>query len=102
MNKIKSIFFCVLLFMILKNISALFTPNWNYPVFSENVGYSVSEFWKHNYDIDVFFIGNSHMEYSASPMLIYEDYGLISYNIATSAQTPFISKYFEPWIFFGY
>ena len=99
MKKNKTAFFLIVFFLIIKFISSVFTPNWNYPVSVENVGYSVSEFWKHDYDVDVFFIGNSHMEFSSSPMLIYEDYGIVSYNIATLSQTPIISRYFVSEIF---
>ena len=66
--------------------SYILVPKWNYPIFVENVGMSFSEFKNTNEDIEVFFLGTSHMEYGISPMQLYEEYGIVTYNMATSGQ----------------
>ena len=44
-------------------------------------------FYHQEKDVDqVLFLGTSHSEYAISPMEIYEDSGIVSYNISTSVQ----------------
>lgn len=43
---------------------------------------SYSDFWEEPTDYDVWFMGTSHMLYAVSPMQLYSDYGIKSYNIA--------------------
>lgn len=42
-----------------------------------------SEFWENPTDYDVWFMGTSHMLYAVSPMELWNDYGIKSYNIAS-------------------
>lgn len=44
--------------------------------------------------VDVLIFGNSHPEFGFSPMRLYEDTGIVSYNMATGAQPIEISYYF--------
>lgn len=43
-------------------------------------------FFEQEEDFDVLFIGNSHMKYSVFPMELWNDYGIVSYNMAVEAQ----------------
>lgn len=48
-----------------------------------------SEFWQEPSGYDVLFLGTSHMYYGVSPMKIWKDYGITSYNLAApSSQLP--------------
>lgn len=48
---------------------------------------ALEEFQESDDKFDVLFIGSSHMAYGVSPMQIYEQSGISSYNLATEAQT---------------
>lgn len=49
--------------------------------------YAQEEFLNSDEQFDVVFLGSSHMAYGVSPMQIYEEKGISSYNLATEAQT---------------
>ncbi len=74
-------------FFIYLGVQGILSPNWNYPVFRENNGMSIQEINNIDYDLDVLFLSTSHMEFGFSPLQLYEENGLISYNAATSAQS---------------
>lgn len=44
-------------------------------------------FFEQDEDYDVLFMGTSHMIYGISPMDLWDDYGIVSYNFGTPAQT---------------
>lgn len=48
---------------------------------------ALKEFQDSEDEFDVLFVGTSHMAYGVSPMRMYEQRGLSSYNLATEAQT---------------
>ncbi|MBP3197889.1 MAG: hypothetical protein J6N21_12910, partial [Butyrivibrio sp.] len=85
MRRIRTLIFLLLCLMIFYGLNCIMTPNWNYPVLSENAGMSIGEFDKGLPDLDVLYIGSSHIEFAISPMEQYKR-GIISYNIATSGQ----------------
>lgn len=74
----------VALFLLLR---CIMLPKWNYPNFADNVSFSVSTFYGQEECVDdVVFLGTSHATYAISPMEIYKEYGLVSYNLGTSLQ----------------
>ncbi len=46
-----------------------------------------------------FFVGTSHMEFSISPMKLYEDYGIVTYNASTSMQPIEVTNFLVHYIF---
>lgn len=95
-NTIKFLIFVILLIIQLLLLDRIITPSHNY---AENVEYKLSILDKKRFDIDAFFIGKSHMEYGVSPMRIYENRGVVTYNLATGAQPILGSKYLVQEIF---
>ena len=68
-------------------LQRLMIPKWNYPVMVENVSDSLESFYSQESDLyDVLFLGTSHMVYSISPMHLYDEYGISSYNLGSSGQ----------------
>lgn len=77
-----------------KIVNSLLVPNWNYPMYAENEGIKLKSIVeKGNTDIDVFFLGTSHMEQGISPMVLYEKQKITGYNIATGSQ-PIVGTYY--------
>lgn len=94
--------FVVMLFILYHVMSKTLTPKWNYPTFTENASLSISEFEKLLGGIDnveTFFVGTSHMEFGVNPLRLYEEYNVLTYNIATSAQPVAVTYYFVKEIF---
>lgn len=81
-----------ILFGFFQNILARNWDDWkNY---AENSTASFKTFYGQQKDIDqVLFLGTSHSEFAVSPMEIYEDSGIVSYNISTSVQ-PIEASYY--------
>lgn len=74
----------ILLFCLLQE---LLNPDWNYPNSEDNLSYSYEGFFSSKRDsYDVLFLGTSHMLYGISPMEIYKQNNIVSYNLATSGQ----------------
>ena len=77
-------FISIFMFLVLIRI---LIPKWNYPKMAENASYSISSFYAQEENVDeVIFAGTSHTLMAVSPMNIYRDYGIVSYNIGTSGQ----------------
>lgn len=73
-----------ILFLLLQN---LLTPVWNYPNSEDNLSYSYEGFFQSpSNTYDVIFLGTSHMLYGISPMEIYKEYNVCTYNLGTSGQ----------------
>ena len=69
------------------SIQRLFVPKWNYPGVAENMTYTLESFYRLEKDTeDILFLGTSHMEFAVSPMEIYRNEGISSYNLGTSGQ----------------
>lgn len=67
--------------------NSLLVPNWNYPMYAGNEGLKLLTLEKFvDTDIDVFFVGTSHMEQGVTPMMIYDEQKIVGYNIATGSQ----------------
>lgn len=49
-----------------------------------NIKYTA--FFEEEEDFDVLFFGTSHMKYGVSPMELWHDYGIVSYNFGTNMQ----------------
>lgn len=86
--------FCGLLLAGILLLGKLFTPAWNWPTAYENPTASVQEEEKLEAGTaKVYFAGSSHMGYALNPMRLYENTGLVSYNLGTNAQSIDISWY---------
>ena len=93
-NFIKSILFLGIGTLLLFFVNSLFTPRWNYPVFSGNSTDSIATFYAQDENVNqVIFLGTSHGETGISPMEIYKYSGISTYNLCTSGQPIEISYY---------
>ncbi|WP_027205184.1 hypothetical protein [Butyrivibrio fibrisolvens] len=94
----KSLCFISIFLILLSITSGALIPNHNH---AENVGYKLSilNTKEDICDIDVFFIGKSHMENGVSPMKIYKDNGITTYNLSSAAQPITGAKYLVEEIF---
>lgn len=73
-------------------VQRVLMPKWNYPTFKENISYGIETFFSQEKNVDdAIFLGTSHASYNISPMEIYKDYGIVSYNLGTSIQQTDIS-----------
>lgn len=84
---------------ILFALNMILVPKWNNPKSIENIGMSIHEFEDLSINPDVFFLGSSHMFDGVSPMRIYENYGVVTYNMATTAQPIEVTYYFVKELF---
>lgn len=67
---------------------------WDRPTFFENPAASLNYFYSQEEGVDqVLYLGTSHSEFGVSPMEIYEDSGIVSYNISTSVQPVEVSYF---------
>ena len=74
----------IILFLLVQN---LLKPKWNYPKMGDNVSYTLESFYQQEKNVDdVLFFGTSHMEFGFSPMQLYRETGVVSYNLAVSAE----------------
>ena len=87
---IRSILFLIpgiILFCCIQNVvrykweAYLQDPEYSGHVFSE-----LAELKKESVEIQAFFLGTSHGRYGIDPMQIYDDYGIVTYNLSTCAQ----------------
>lgn len=53
-----------------------------YVTMRKHAYYRYDEFMEHRDEIDVWFLGSSHMLYGVNPVTIYENYGITSYNLS--------------------
>lgn len=82
--------FGTVLFVYLQNI---LTPKWRYPAFNEAPADTLEEFYQvaKNSDVQVVFLGGSHVVFAVDPMKIYDETGIVSFNLGSSTQTMPIS-----------
>ena len=84
---LKGTVFFALLFLLLYILQQFIITRWNYPDVAENIYSQVNPFLNQNEDVEqVLFLGTSHMERGISPMLLYENDKIVSYNLGTSTQ----------------
>ena len=72
----------ILLFYVIQKV---LTPNWDFPVQIENHTAKVKEYDALEPDtVQALFLGTSHVQAAVSPMDIYENYHLVTYNEAVT------------------
>lgn len=85
---IKALLFIAIGIGLFLGIQRLLTPRWNYPNTTENIYTQITAFENLDENIEqVIFLGTSHMMRGVSPLEIYQDEKIISYNLGTSIQT---------------
>lgn len=85
---IKFILFTAIGIGLFLGIQKLITPRWNYPNTTENIYTQITAFENLDENIEqVIFLGTSHMMRGVSPMEIYQEDNIVSYNLGTSIQT---------------
>ena len=84
LNVFKPILFLGFGIVLFLTVQRIFTPDFHE---RENEDYTIEsvQLMQQN-SVDVVLLGTSQMEYGCSPMKIYEDYGIRSYNLASSGQ----------------
>ena len=92
MKKFIKILSFILLFIILfLGGQEVLTPDWDQ---GEHVDCIIGGMeYLDDETVDVIFLGTSHMEYGVSPVLLYKNEGICSYNLSTSAQPIELSYY---------
>lgn len=89
-NICRAVIFVIVLLGILCSISYILRPNW----FEVNHYDTLNGFYEQPDDsIEVLFLGASQVAYGITPMELYEDYGISSYNLGTSNQAVLMSYY---------
>lgn len=84
---IKGVAFLLIFLILFQGVTDLFR--------TKNMFYSISPIFDlPNDTVDVLFVGNSHMNCTISPMDLWNDYGITSFNAAASGQT-IPTTYFE-------
>ena len=97
---ISTILFFLIGFILFLAVQKLFTPTWNNPQMAENFGLEIKSFYSLDPDsLEVVLLGTSHMECGISPMDLYEDYGIVSFNLGTSCQPVEVTRFFTSQIF---
>lgn len=86
--------FVVLGIFLFSLVQKIIVPRWNWPEMSENVSWNLESFKSlEKNSEDVLFIGTSHLQLGVSPMELYKEYGIVSYNLCTAAQPLDLSYY---------
>lgn len=85
---LKCICFAAIAIALFAGIQTVLTPKWRYPAFDDAPEDMMKEFYQaaEGADIQAVFLGTSHMEFGADPMKIYEETGIVSFNLASSTQ----------------
>lgn len=88
MRKIgKTVIFFLLLGILFLAVQMLLLPKWRYPVDLEEHLSRVEEYHSIRKDsVQVLFAGTSHVMYGVDPMQIYQESGIVSYNLGCSLQ----------------
>ena len=83
MDRIKkisaSIIFLLILIFIISKADQLLERKYSYSKYAD--------FYEQDEDFDVLFFGTSHMLNAVSPMELWNDYGIVSYNMANYSET---------------
>ena len=73
--------------MLLVVLDRLFLQKWFYPIeMGDTNGRVITGFYDEKHELDVVFAGPSSIQYSISPLELYEKYNIYGYNLATSGQ----------------
>ena len=81
---LRCILFVLIGSILFWNIQNILAPNWNDADDCERRIHGID--YLRDTDLDVIFLGASHVYRGVSPMELYEKYGILSYNLATPAQ----------------
>ncbi|MDD5853176.1 MAG: hypothetical protein PUD03_03635 [Lachnospiraceae bacterium] len=91
---VRAVAFCLILILMTIYLTRLLTPKF---VFENSSWPSTSTFTQfyqmEDRTIDVLFLGSSSMSTACIPQYIYDNYGITSYNLATTEQTLITSYY---------
>ena len=86
-------FIMIFVFVFLK-VQDKVTPTWDWPDSQERLTRSITGVCQEDKNtLDILWLGTSHMQNGLSPMEIYRNTGLFSYNIATPAQPLMLTYY---------
>ena len=84
---LRTVAFMLIFGLLLIGVQKLVTPRWDWPDETERRSHQVKGLYNEPLNsLDVLFVGASHMHAGISPMEIYRQSGIYSYNIATSGQ----------------
>lgn len=89
-NLLKNAAFICLFVFLFFIVQFIFVPKNNT---NDYFSISIDEFKERKEDVDVFFVGTSYMAYGVSPMQLYDEYNIVSYNLG-SARQPIEVSYF--------
>ncbi len=85
---IKAVLFLAIGIFLFLGLQEFITPRWNYPNTTENIYTQITAFENMDEDIEqVIFLGTSHMMRGVSPLDIYKEEHIVTYNLGTSIQT---------------
>lgn len=82
-NVIKVVCFGLIFCVLFLNIQAIFQPKW------ENDGqsfYRTRSFYENKDELDVIFVGSSHVHCTINPLLLFQECGFTSYDFSTAGQ----------------
>lgn len=82
---VRVIFFLLILFICIEIVYNVTKRKYPYQ--------KTADFFSQKENFDVLFFGSSHMYTSVYPMQLWNEYGIISYNMGSSSATPTISYY---------
>lgn len=86
-NKVRVFFFIIFTSVLFFVFQSLLVPKWNYPDFYDYLTKSMSDFRKlKKNSVEAIFLGSSHVGEEISPMQIYIESGVTTYNLGTSSQ----------------
>lgn len=91
---VKAVVFMALLLTILYNVNEALVPKTNHNSVIWAATDKYNQFYKMEENtIDVLFLGSSVVANAISPQQLYDDYGIRSYNLASSGQSIFFNYY---------
>ena len=96
---VKSVAFVLLTVFLLSIIQSVLIPNDAWPVSSWSRPRLESFRRLPNDSVDCVLLGTSHMGCGVSPIYLYRDYGITSYNLATSSQSIYTTRYLVEEVF---
>ncbi|MDO4355315.1 MAG: hypothetical protein Q4E13_02230 [Clostridia bacterium] len=91
-NAIEIIAFLVIFLIIFWQVQEIVSPDWDWPEENYRVATSVSGVYAEpTNSLDILWLGTSHMQCGVAPMLVYQNTGVHSYNLATTMQSMALS-----------
>lgn len=91
---IKTILFVVIGLLVLRKAEDILEKKWSYPGDYEEVPKIINEFYSlKEGSLEAVFLGKSSVKLAVSPIQIYENSSIVTYNLASSAQPIQLSYY---------